>query len=151
MEAEHNMANRIQIRRDTAANWQSVNPTLTQGELAYELDTGRLKVGNGLSNWAALSYFNDGQNFSGNYAELTGAPTTLSAFTNDSEFITLADIPTVTVPTLTSELTNDSGFITSDYTPTTPADWNGTPPATIAEAIDRLATRIKLIDGGTGA
>ena len=40
---------------------------------------------------------------------------------------------------------------TGSYTATTPADWAGTPPTTIAEAIDRLAARIKIIDGGTGA
>lgn len=82
------MANRIQIRRDTAANWLAVNPILAQGELGYELSTGKLKVGNGTSNWAALAYFNDGQDFSGAYADLTGAPTTLSAFINDTGFIT---------------------------------------------------------------
>jgi len=40
---------------------------------------------------------------------------------------------------------------TSNYTPATPSDWSGTPPTTIAEALDRLAARIKLIDGGIGA
>lgn len=37
------------------------------------------------------------------------------------------------------------------YYPSTPADWAGTPPTTIGEAIDRLAARLKLIDGGVGA
>lgn len=40
---------------------------------------------------------------------------------------------------------------TGAYTPATPSDWAGTPPTTIAEALNRLAARIKLIDGGTGA
>jgi hypothetical protein len=40
---------------------------------------------------------------------------------------------------------------TGAYTPATPADWNGTPPTTIAEAIDRLATRIKILGGDIGA
>lgn len=50
------MAVTIQFRRDTAANWTSANPTLAQGELGLEYDTGKFKVGNGSSNWAALSY-----------------------------------------------------------------------------------------------
>lgn len=40
---------------------------------------------------------------------------------------------------------------TGAYSPTTPSDWDGTPPVSIAEAIDRLAARVKLIGGGVGA
>lgn len=37
------------------------------------------------------------------------------------------------------------------YAATTPTDWNGTPPTTIGDAIDRLATLVKTLNGGTGA
>jgi hypothetical protein len=37
------------------------------------------------------------------------------------------------------------------YYPTTPSDWNGTPPTTVGEALDRLATLIKTLNAGTGA
>lgn len=47
-----------------------------------------------------------------------------------------------------SVIINDLGEIT--YTATTPTDWNGTPPTTIGEAIDRIAAKLKL-DSGTGA
>ena len=50
------MAIQIQFRRDTAANWTSANPTLLAGEIGYETDTGKLKIGNGTSAWTALSY-----------------------------------------------------------------------------------------------
>ena len=50
------MATRIQFRRDTAANWTSVNPTLQSGELGFESNTGKFKIGNGSSSWTALSY-----------------------------------------------------------------------------------------------
>jgi hypothetical protein len=46
----------IKLRRDTAANWTSVNPVLAAGEAGLETDTGLLKYGNGTSAWAALSY-----------------------------------------------------------------------------------------------
>lgn len=46
----------IQLRRDTAANWTSTNPTLAAGELGIETDTLRYKVGNGSSAWSSLSY-----------------------------------------------------------------------------------------------
>jgi hypothetical protein len=51
------MANKIQVRRDTAANWTSTNPTLSQGEIGFETDTYKIKIGNGSSAWAALAYF----------------------------------------------------------------------------------------------
>jgi hypothetical protein len=67
------MANKIQIRRDLAANWTNADPTLSQGELGYELDTGKLKVGNGIDSWINLNYFDD-QSFSGSYDDLTDKP-----------------------------------------------------------------------------
>lgn len=51
------MANKIQVRRDTAANWTSTNPTLSQGEIGFETDTYKIKIGNGSSAWADLGYF----------------------------------------------------------------------------------------------
>jgi len=53
------MADRIQIRRDTAANWTSVNPTLAQGELGVETDTNKFKVGDGSTAWTGLGYLID--------------------------------------------------------------------------------------------
>ena len=50
------MAQKIQIRRDTAANWTSVNPTLAEGEIGYEKDTGGLKFGDGATAWTSLLY-----------------------------------------------------------------------------------------------
>lgn len=46
----------MQQRRDTAAGWVSANPTLLLGELGYESDTNKWKVGNGSSAWSALGY-----------------------------------------------------------------------------------------------
>jgi hypothetical protein len=53
------MADRIQIRRDTAANWTSVNPILAQGELGVETNTDKFKVGDGVAAWNSLSYLID--------------------------------------------------------------------------------------------
>jgi hypothetical protein len=50
----------IQNRRDTAANWTSANPTLGAGELGFETDTLKFKIGNGSSTWSALNYSNPG-------------------------------------------------------------------------------------------
>jgi hypothetical protein len=51
------MADRIQIRRDTAANWASVNPVLAQGEMGLETDTERMKLGDGTTVYNSLNYF----------------------------------------------------------------------------------------------
>ncbi len=49
-----------QQRHDTAANWLLVNPILLRGELGVEIDTGKMKIGNGSSKWAALPYLGVG-------------------------------------------------------------------------------------------
>lgn len=51
------MAQIIQIRRDTAANWTSVNPVLAQGEMGYETDNKKIKFGDGTTAWNSLAYF----------------------------------------------------------------------------------------------
>lgn len=53
------MANRIQLRRDTAANWTTGNPVLASGEKGYETDSKRQKIGDGTTAWNALAYLYD--------------------------------------------------------------------------------------------
>ena len=50
------MANRIQLRRGGAQEWANANPILAQGELGIELDTGRFKIGDGVTAWNTLRY-----------------------------------------------------------------------------------------------
>lgn len=50
------MTSRLQNRRDTAANWTSNNPTLAAGEIGYETDTSKFKIGDGSTAWNALAY-----------------------------------------------------------------------------------------------
>jgi hypothetical protein len=47
----------IKLRRDTAANWTATNPVLAQGEQGYEIDTNKIKIGDGITEWNLLSYF----------------------------------------------------------------------------------------------
>lgn len=47
----------IQVRRGTAAQWTSANPTLASGEWGYESDTGLAKIGDGSTAWTSLGYF----------------------------------------------------------------------------------------------
>jgi hypothetical protein len=45
----------ITFRKGTASEWISVNPILASGEPGYDLTNSVLKIGNGVSNWVALS------------------------------------------------------------------------------------------------
>ncbi len=49
----------IQVRRATAAQAANNNPTLAAGELGFETDTGKFKIGDGTSNWNTLTYATD--------------------------------------------------------------------------------------------
>ena len=52
---------RIQLRRDTADRWNAVNPVLAEGEIGYETTgTNRIKIGNGVTGWNSIPYFNIG-------------------------------------------------------------------------------------------
>jgi hypothetical protein len=50
---------RVQLRRDTATDWTSENPTLAAGEPAVETDTGKFKLGDGATAWNSLAYATD--------------------------------------------------------------------------------------------
>jgi hypothetical protein len=50
------MTVQIKLRRDTAANWTSVNPTLASGEPGLETDTLKVKYGDGATPWVSLAY-----------------------------------------------------------------------------------------------
>lgn len=47
---------KIQIRKGTAAQWTSANPILLAGEIGFETDTGKIKIGDGSTTWATLVY-----------------------------------------------------------------------------------------------
>jgi hypothetical protein len=51
------MATRMQQRRGLASQWASVNPVLAAGEIGFETDTSKFKMGNGTSTWSQLVYF----------------------------------------------------------------------------------------------
>ena len=50
------MADIIQLRRDTKANWATKNPVLALGETGLETDTRKVKYGDGTTTWNNLPY-----------------------------------------------------------------------------------------------
>jgi hypothetical protein len=53
------MATRMQQRRGTASQWTAANPILNAGEIGFESDTNKFKIGDGTNHWANLGYFVD--------------------------------------------------------------------------------------------
>ena len=53
------MATRMQQRKGTAAQWTAANPILNAGEIGWESDTNKFKIGDGTNHWADLDYFAD--------------------------------------------------------------------------------------------
>lgn len=49
----------FQFRRGTAAEWALKNSILHAGEIGFELDTKRFKIGTGSLAWTALPYFDN--------------------------------------------------------------------------------------------
>lgn len=54
------MAQVIQLRRGSAAVWTSEDTVLAQGEVGFELDTYKFKIGDGATAWSSLAYFSSG-------------------------------------------------------------------------------------------
>lgn len=49
----------FQVKRGTAARWEELNLILNPGEPGFEMDTFKLKIGNGSTPWKELPYIND--------------------------------------------------------------------------------------------
>lgn len=72
---------RIQLKRATASSWASNNPVLYAGEIGYETDTKKFKIGDGTTAYNSLSYFNG--NLSGSSLNDLADVTIVSATNGD--------------------------------------------------------------------
>ena len=106
------MAIQIQLRRGDAADWTSNNPTLAEGEVGVEIDTLKLKVGNGTDNWNTLPYFG-----SAGTVTSVGALTLGTSGTDLSSTVangTTTPVITLNVPTASA--TNRGVLSSADWT-----------------------------------
>ena len=83
----------IQQRVDTASAWTTANPTLLSGEIGWESDTKKYKIGDGSTAWASLTYAPG----SGGYTAGTGVA--ISA----SNVITASAVALTTVQTAANQ------------------------------------------------
>ncbi len=66
------MADTIQVRRDTTANFTSANPVLRAGEFAYDSTTGYVKIGDGTTAWLSLTAIQPGAGGGGGTGDVVG-------------------------------------------------------------------------------
>jgi hypothetical protein len=88
------MATKIQVRRDTSANWTSLNPTLSSGEIGFETNTGKFKIGNGSTLWSALDYFLDSSDLSGYLTAASASTTYLTQASASTTYLTQSSAST---------------------------------------------------------
>ncbi len=112
------MATRMQQRRGTAAQWTAANPTLAAGEIGFETDTVKFKVGNGSSAWASLKYFTDAESILGGLSGID-LPATLD--TLNELAAAMGDNPAF-LTTIATNLTNHATDTTDIHGITNTAD-----------------------------
>ena len=56
------MSVQFKLRNSSKVTWALVNPVLAAGEPGVEVDTGQMKIGNGVSAWNFLPYVSAGDN-----------------------------------------------------------------------------------------
>jgi hypothetical protein len=96
------MATKIQLRRGTASQWTSANPTLSSGEAGFETDTGKLKIGNGSTAWNSLSY-----------ASVTSSDITTEVNSAISNLVDSAPSGLNTLNELAAAINDDPNFFTT--------------------------------------
>ena len=151
------MATRMQQRRGTAAQWISTNggdgPILNAGEIGYETDTNKFKVGDGINHWVDLNYFLDAVALGGSiddYIPLTdkGAVNGVAALdANKNVVVPGASIIVEGTTDNTNETTITVTDPTADRTITFP-DQTGTVQLRVTDVSD---TEISYLNGVTSA
>lgn len=116
----------VQVRRGTASQWTSANPTLASGEWGFETDTLKTKIGNGSTAWNSLAYATGSVSISNVTGLGTGVETFLAtpssanlrtAVTDETGTGSLVfnDSPTILNPVITQPQATPS-FTTNAYT-----------------------------------
>jgi len=78
--AQHSVNATLIIRNDTASAWRTKNPILAKGEIGAEIDTGLLKMGDGVKNYNQLDYINQSKNTDNKTIFLTNGKLTLGNY-----------------------------------------------------------------------
>jgi len=81
---------KIKLRRDTAANWASVDPVLASGQPGWDTTNEELRIGDGVSTWSVLTPIGAGGTGTTNLT-WTASTSTVASDTGTDAVITVAD------------------------------------------------------------
>ena len=102
----------IQIRRDSSSRWTAVNPILESGELGVELDTHKMKAGDGVLAWNLLPYIG------GSDTTALKSGDNVSELVNDVPYLVDGDVNQILIDgnylstgDNVSELINDANYL----------------------------------------
>jgi hypothetical protein len=155
------MATRMQQRRGTAAQWTAANSVLAAGEIGFETDTGKFKIGDGTNTWANLSYFQDTTDLSGSYIPLSQKGANSGVATLDAQGkIPVAQLGNVidgapgvldTLNELAAAINDDAAFLTT-LAPKAGPTFTGTVVLPSTTSIgDVSSTELGYVNGVTSA
>jgi len=142
------MATRMQQRRGTAAQWTEADPILAAGEIGFETDEGKLKIGDGTNTWSDLPYF---VNETGLGGSLDGLATEAYVDSAVSSLVDSAPGLLDTLNELAAAIGDDPNFLTNVVAieKKTTTQWNADTTAIAAGtlAYDTTTTFFKIGNG----
>ena len=151
----------MQQRRGTAAQWTAANSVLAAGEIGFETDTGKFKIGDGTNTWTNLSYFQDTTDLSGSYIPLSQKAANNGVATLDAQGkIPVAQLGNVidgapgvldTLNELAAAINDDAAFLTT-LAPKAGPTFTGTVVLPSTTSIgDVSSTELGYVNGVTSA
>ncbi len=101
--AQQTLTARLKQKYDAATNWTTNNPVLLAGELGFESDTGKFKIGDGTTAWNSLSYVSTGSGGAATDVQINGTSITNNNVANirtngtynssTNKIATMSDLP----------------------------------------------------------
>jgi hypothetical protein len=129
------MATRMQQRRGTAAEWTSADPVLGEGEIGFETDTNKFKIGDDTTVWSELPYFTTLGDIVDGAPDLLNTLNELAAaIGDDPDFVNtitsreLNDLPDVVITSV-----SDNDVLTYN---TAAGEWINLPGVPLSESLD---------------
>ena len=139
---------RIQVRRGTASDWTSVNPTLAAGEVGFDTTSNKIKVGDGSTAWSSLGYISSDAPAIGEIAQdaiaqaLTAGSGLDKVYDDAANTITLTNTGVLSFNSRTGAISLSSGDISNalGYTAADAADLSGLASQTGTDISDAIST-----------